>query len=99
MNIYLKGLLKDRKKDMSASAFTVKQSRSTVVHYLPTLMVAYEQIFIRNPTEQYDVEAYILPLTRDAWIIVFCFCVFVPLIMALIMSRCKTELMQDLWFA
>ena len=74
---------------MSASAFTMKQSRSTVVDYLPTLMVAYEQIFIGNPTEQYDWEAYILPLTHEAWIIVLVFSIFIPLIMAAIMHNCK----------
>ena len=84
-----KGLLKDRKKDMSASAFTMKQSRSTVVDYLPTLMVAYEQIFIGNPTEQYDWEAYILPLSHEAWMIALVFSIFIPLIMASIMNNCK----------
>ena len=74
---------------MSASAFTMKQSRSTVVDYLPTLMVAYEQIFIGNPTEQYDWEAYILPLSHEAWMIALVFSIFIPLIMASIMNNCK----------
>ena len=76
---------------MSASAFTMKQSRSTVVNYLPTLMVAYEQIFIGNPTEQYDWEAYILPLSHEAWMIALVFSIFIPLIMASIMNNGKLE--------
>ena len=89
--LYFLGLLKDRKRDMSASAFTMKQSRSTVVDYLPTLMVAYEQFFMRNPTEQYDWEAFILPLTTGAWTMVLCFWAFVPFIMVFTMANCEFE--------
>ena len=74
---------------MGVSPFTLKQSRASVVDYLPTLMVAYEQFFIRNPAESYDWVAYTLPLTRDAWLAIVVFSFLIPLIMALTMTNCK----------
>ena len=74
---------------MGASAFILKKSRATVVDYLPTLMSSYQQLFILNPVEQYDWEAYTLPLTREAWIAVLCFCAILPFIMALTMCERK----------
>ena len=67
----------------------MKQSRSTAVDYLPTLMVAYQQMFIRNPAEQYDWEAYSLPMKWDAWLVAIIFCVILPFVMAIIMSGSK----------
>ena len=83
------GLLKNGKKDMSASAFIMKQSRATAVDYLPTLMVAYTQLFIQNPAEQYDWLAYTLPLTWDSWITVLSFCAVIPFVMIPSMIDCK----------
>ena len=83
------GLLKARKKDFGASAFIMSQARSSAVDYLPTLMVSYQQFFIRNPAEQYDWEAYTLPLSRDAWIAIGAFCLVLPLIMVVTMFDCK----------
>ena len=85
----LLGLLKDRKKDVGVSPFTLKQSRASVVDYLPTLMAAYEQFFIRNPAESYDWMAYTLPLTRDAWLAIVVFSILIPLIMGLAMINRK----------
>ena len=74
---------------MSASGFIMKQSRSTAVDYLPTLMVAYQQMFIRNPAEQFDWEVYSLPLQWDAWLVGIIFCMLLPFIMVIIMSGSK----------
>ena len=70
----------------------MSQSRASVVDYLPTLMASYQQIFIRNPAEQFDWEAYTLPLSRDAWIAVCIFCLVSPLIMVITMFDCKYEI-------
>ena len=86
---FLLGLLKDRKKDLGVSPFTLKQSRASVVDYLPTLMAAYEQFFIRNPAEAYDWVAYTLPLTREAWLAIVVFSILIPLIMGLAMTKRK----------
>ena len=83
------GLLMDGKKDMSASGFIMKQSRSTAVDYLPTLMIAYTQIFIKNPAESYDWLAYTKPLTMESWITVVIFFVVAPFIMLPTMMNCK----------
>ena len=81
--------MKDRKKDMSASGFFLKKSRASVVDYLPSIMSANQQMYIRNPAEQYDWAAYILPLTKESWIALICFCILIPFIMALAMSERK----------
>ena len=73
---------------MSASAFIMKQSRSTAVDYLPTLMVAYQQLFIKNPAESYDLLAYTKPLTWESWLTVLIFCAVVPFIMLPTMMDC-----------
>ena len=83
------GLLKDRKKDFGASAFIMKQSRATVVDYLPTLMPSYQQLFIRNPAEAFDWEAYTLPLSGNAWMAVGIFFLILPLIMVITFYDCK----------
>ena len=67
----------------------MKQTRATVVDYLPTLMVSYQQIFIRNPAEQFDWNAYTLPLSREAWIAGGIFFILLPFIMVIVMSDCK----------
>ena len=85
-------MLKDGKKDMSASAFIMKQSRSTAVDYLPTLMVAYQQLFIKNPAESYDLLAYTKPLTWESWLTVVIFCALIPFIMLPTMMDCKRNL-------
>ena len=77
------GLLHAGKKDFGASAFIMSQSRSTVVDYLPTLMLTYQQLFIRNPSEQYDWEAYTLPLSGNAWIAIACVALILPFMMVL----------------
>ena len=86
---FISGLLKDGKKDMGASAFIMSQSRSTAVDYLPTLMLAYQQMFIRNPAEQLDWEAYYLPLQWDAWLLAIIFYFLLPFVMVIIMSGSK----------
>ena len=88
-DLYITGMLKDGKKDVAASGFIMKKSRASVVDYLPSLMSSSQQMYIRNPAEQYDWAAYILPLTKESWIALLCFCILVPLIMALTMSECK----------
>ena len=74
---------------MGASGFIMKQSRSTAVDYLPTLMLAYQQMFIRNPAEQFDWEVYSLPLQWDAWLVGIIVCLVLPLIMIITMSESK----------
>ena len=88
-DFYFTGLLKNGEKDMSASGFIMKKSRAAVIDYLPSLMSSSQQMFIRNPAEQYDWTAYILPLTKESWIALLSFCILVPFIMALTMSVCK----------
>ena len=80
---------RDRKKDFGASAFIMKQSRATVVDYLPTLMPSYQQLFIRNPAEAFDWEAYTLPLSGNAWMAVGIFFLILPLIMVITFYDCK----------
>jgi hypothetical protein len=74
---------------MSASGFLMKQSRSTAVDYLPTLMVVYQQMFIRNPAEQLDWEVYSLPLQWDAWLVGVIVFLVLPLFMIITMSGSK----------
>ena len=88
--------MKDGKKDMGASGFIMKASRASVVDYLPSIMSSSQQMYIRNPAEQYDWAAYILPLTKTSWIALIAFCIFAPFLMALTMSERKFELWQDL---
>ena len=88
-NSIFTGLLKDGKKDMGASGFFVKNSRANVVDYLPSIMSSNQQMYIRNPAEQYDWAAYILPLTKTSWIALIAFCIFIPFIMALTMCERK----------
>ena len=88
-NLIFTGLLKEGKKDMGASGFFVKNSRANVVDYLPSIMSSNQQMYIRNPAEQYDWAAYILPLTKTSWIALIAFCILVPFIMALTMCERK----------
>ena len=67
----------------------MKQSRATVVDYLPTLMPSYQQLFIRNPAEAFDWEAYTLPLSRNGWMAVGVFFLILPLIMVVTFYDCK----------
>ena len=83
-------MLKDRKKDFGASAYTMRQDRAFVVDYLPTLMVSYPQIFIRNPAEQLDWNDYLRPVSRHTWILVgVVFFIILPFIMFVTMFDCK----------
>ena len=77
---------------MSASAFLITVASSTAVNFLPTFMEAYQQIFIRTPAEQYDWEAYSLPLKWDAWLVVIAYCFVLPFIMVIIMSGSKNTI-------
>ena len=74
---------------MSASGFSMTAARSKVVDYLPSLMEANTQMFIRSPTEQYDWESYSLPLKWDAWLVAIIYYFLLPFIMAIIMSGSK----------
>ena len=80
---------------MSASAFIMKQSRATAVDYLPTLMVAYTQLFIKNPAESYDWLAYTKPLTWDSWIALIIFCAALPIIMLPMLIDGKNYVLQN----
>ena len=93
--MYFIGLLKDRKKDFGASAYDMSQSRASVVDYLPALMVTYQQIFIRNPSEQLDWNDYLRPLSRDTWIVVGgVFFIILPFIMFVNMFDCKFSILR-----
>ena len=74
---------------MGVTAFNWSPSRSTAVDYLPPFMVTYQQMFIRNPAEQFDWEAYSLPLQWDAWLVAIIFCFLLPFVMVIIMSGGK----------
>ena len=74
---------------MGVTAFNWSPSRSTAVDYLPPFMVTYQQMFIRNPAEQLDWEAYLLPLQWDSWYVAIICCFFTPFVMVIIMSGGK----------
>lgn len=74
---------------MGACAFLMSQSRATVVDFLPALMEVYQQMYIRNPAEQYDWEAYQLPLQWDSWLVTIIFCLLLPFVMVILMSGSK----------
>ena len=74
---------------MGVSAFLMKQSRATAVDYLPTLMVSYQQMFIRSPAELYDWEAYLLPFQWDAWLVAMLFYLLLPFGVIVVMSGSK----------
>ena len=81
--------MKHGKADFSASGFILSKERSQAVDYLPPLMQSYQQFFIRNPAEQYDFEAYILPMKWRAWIVGIVFSLLLPLLLVIAMFERK----------
>lgn len=82
---YFLGGIHQGKYDIAPSDFSVTKARSGVVDFLPTLDEGYMQIFLNNPVNSFNWNAYIEPLRHLCWLAVLLFAVLVPLITAGIM--------------
>jgi hypothetical protein len=52
--------------------------RSAVMTFAHPITQSYHSLFIKNPTEAYNLNAYTDPLHYLSWIVVFIFCVCTP---------------------
>ena len=82
--------------DIAPAEFTITKARSTVVDFLPAITESYQQIFIRNPAEALNWQAYIDPFTTFCWIAILLFVFLIPIIIAGIMFYGKEYMFTEL---
>ena len=73
------------KYDIGPIDFSITKARSEVVDFLPSLDESYQKIFINNPLDSLNWNAYIEPVALGGWLAIIIFIVVVPPIMAGIM--------------
>ena len=71
--------------DFALAQFTVTNSRSTAVDFLPSISEGYQQIFLSNPADGLNWKAFIDPYTLHCWIAIVIFISVVPLVLSAIM--------------
>ena len=71
-------LLANHDIDIATASFMVTQQRSTVITFASPISDFYSSLFIKNPTEIFNIMAYIEPMQLLAWVGVFVFLATVP---------------------
>ena len=82
-------MLVTNKVDIAISRFGITEERMKVVEYLQVGENGQARIYIRNPKDAVDLEIYVKPFTREAWIGVSLFLALVPILLVLVMFHCK----------
>ena len=78
-------MLEKGELDFALAEFTVTQTRSTAVDFLPSISEGYQQIFLKNPADALNFHAYLDPYTLNCWVGILIFVVVVlPILSALV---------------
>ncbi len=64
--------------DIAPTDFTVTIERSAVMSFLNPITQIYHSLFIKNPSDSYNFQAYIEPMHWLAWVILLVFIALVP---------------------
>ena len=64
--------------DIAAVDFTITFERSQVIDFLPVMLESFIQIFIANPSDRKNWNAFVEPVTPYGWLGVLAFLVLVP---------------------
>ena len=71
-------LLANQDIDIGTTTFAVKQERSTVITFASPIYMTYFSLFIKNPSETFNIMAYIEPMHLLAWVGMFVLLATVP---------------------
>ena len=71
-------LLANQEVDIAAADFAVSQERSTVITFASPIYETYFSLFIKNPSETFNIMAYIEPMHLLAWVGMFVLLATVP---------------------
>jgi hypothetical protein len=63
---------------LAVTDFTVTMERSAVMTFAHPITESYHSLFIKNPSEAYNLNAYTDPLHYLSWIVIITFCVCTP---------------------
>ena len=83
------GLLLEGKADIAVSDYGITPVRMQFLDYMMHYNEYAGHIYIRNPKETYDMAVYLKPLRKDAWIAVAIFCIFTPILIAIVVIYSK----------
>ena len=65
------GLLVNHDIDIATTRFSVTHQRSTVITFADAIQFEFSSLFIKNPSENYNILAYIEPLHWLVWVGIF----------------------------
>jgi hypothetical protein len=71
-------LLANQEVDIAAADFAVSLERSTVITFASPIYETYFSLFIKNPSETFNIMAYIEPMHLLAWVGMFVLLATVP---------------------
>jgi hypothetical protein len=71
-------LLANQEVDIATADFAVSQERSTVITFASPIYETYFSLFIKNPSETFNIMAYIEPMHLLAWVGMFVLLATVP---------------------
>ena len=71
-------LLANQEVDIATADFAVSQERSTVITFASPIYETYFSLFIKNPSETFNIMAYIEPMHWLAWVGMFVLLATVP---------------------
>ena len=71
-------LLANQEVDIAAADFAVSRERSTVITFASPIYMTYFSLFIKNPSETFNIMAYIEPMHLLAWVGMFVLLATVP---------------------
>ena len=71
-------LLANQDIDIGVTTFAVTQERSTVITFASPIYETYFSLFIKNPSETFNIMAYIEPMHLLAWVGMFVLLATVP---------------------
>ena len=65
------GLLANHEIDIATTRFSVTHQRSTVITFADAIQFEFSSMFIKNPSENYNILAYIEPMHWLVWVGIF----------------------------
>ena len=88
--LVVSGLLQQGHIDIAPVDFSITFNRSQAIDFLPSLSESYLQLFLKNPLDTLNWQAYVDPFTKKSWFAIIGFFFIAPIIITLIMTYGKS---------
>ena len=90
------GMLKNGSADIAVTDMTITSERNKVVRFLPQLLEAAEELYMKNPGYSLSTVAYIGSFTTITWFAIALWLIFVPLLLNIIVTKMKRRKTNEL---